>query len=155
MEQRVVKEVGKKSNKNRRKQYIFYCIIIGLAMFGFIFGELHSNRIRASGLRTIATVTEVEIRDIEGNDDEVRHHITFEYEVDGQTISTVRSRTYNRSIRPQRVVGEQVEIYYDERNPANFVLASERDGFGITFWIAMIVFSSVLGILIYKIKVDK
>ena len=153
------RRISKGTNRsNKQKRYKIFCVIVAVLMISLIFGEFNNNRIRMGGLRTTATVTNVEVRNVDNiNNDrnEVRHYTTFEYEVNGETIVSVRSRTYSSGTRPHRREGDQVEIYYDGRRPTNFIIASDHSEFGVMFWGLMIVFSGVIGILIYKIRTSK
>jgi len=122
--------------KNRKKGYIIAIAIVAIAVMGLVFSFSNTRRIRRSGVRTTATVTNVEIRHVTGGHgqrDRVRHYTTFRYSANGQSIIAVRTSEHtNVNTRPLRRVGEQVEIYYSARNPRNFVFAyGSPNSFGV------------------------
>ena len=139
-----------KSGKNDRRKYNFLILFTVPILLGLVFDHFHRQRLISNGIRTTAIVTEIEIRDIfsQDLDAEVRHYITYEYEVEGQTIVSVRSSTHNRGVAPRARVGDQVEIYYDERNPRNFVFARETNRSGI---FDVILFLGLTGIIVFSI----
>jgi len=142
--------------KARKKGNIIFIIIIAITLAGFVFSLINSQRLRSDGIRTTATVTNVESRHIDNISSDgprIRFYITFEYQVDSQPIIVVRTREFNNSnARPPFRVGEQIEIYVAARNPRNFVFAY-NDSFGIAGFIGVGVFvvaSIVISIPILK-----
>ena len=110
-----------------------------------ITNHFNTRRVQSGGLKTTATVTNVETWNVLFSAShrygrKIRHITTFEYQAGGQTIIVERnSDHYNLNARPLHNVGELVEIYYDGLNPYNFVFAYSSS-FGI--------FMIVLGLFI-------
>ena len=145
----------KKSGKNARQNYRLLLFFATTALLGLMFSHFRAQCLISGGLRTTAIVTEVETRDIFRQDrvDEVRHYITYEYEVEGQTIVSVRrSLPTNRGVAPRARVGDQVEIYFDERNPRNFIFAREANGSDIFFIVVCLGLASTIVFSIHKIR---
>ena len=127
-----------------RKQYKIISVVIFVFMIFLVFGQFRNTQIQNNGIRTVATVVAVNVREVREHPDEIRHDVTFEYEARGQIVTATRTYTYERSFRGGWRIGEEVEIYFDDNNPTNFMFANESSGFGVMFWVQMVAFSGVL-----------
>lgn len=132
--------VRNRKPRNKRRLLKILLIVLPIFMVLFLLLEFGSHAVRMEGLRTTATVTDVQWQALENRPEDGRFQTTFEFTVAGEVITATRtSDIFNQGTgQAPWAVGQQVAIYYSSRRPSNFVFVEGSTAFGLSFWMVTV-----------------